>query len=64
VSARTDAPDTHEPECSWCSDDPRESAFCSKRCEDEARESDGTFDEPEPYTLAERIADIAWEEGL
>jgi hypothetical protein len=64
VSAHVDAPDTHERECSWCSDDPRESAYCSKRCEDEARESNGDHGEPEVYTAAERLADIAWEEGL
>jgi hypothetical protein len=64
VSAPVEPRDSGEPECSWCGTDERDAAYCSKRCEDEARESNSDHAEPEVYTAAERLADIAWEEGL
>ncbi len=37
--SNTDPPDTFEKECSWCSNDPRPSAFCCKACEDASHEA-------------------------
>lgn len=49
-STQLDPPDTFEKECSWCSDDPRPSAFCCKACEDASREANEEPDDVDPFT--------------
>ncbi len=38
-SMQLDPPDACTADCSWCGNDPRPTAFCSKACEDASHEA-------------------------
>ncbi len=45
--------DATGPDCSWCSNDPRTTAFCGEACESESR----LANEEQPDTVDERVPD-------
>lgn len=49
-------------DCQWCGNDPRATAFCSKRCEDESRAANQEWpdEEPLPNEHDRDLARIGW----
>ncbi len=56
MSAHLDPPDDATgPACSWCSDDPRPTAFCSKACEDASHEANAEPNDEEGGEQRHRV---------